>query len=67
MLDELIAVLRAGGSAAAPLAVGSWGFYYLPIALAFPAPYGEIAPWLCLFAVGAGVLAASVKVVRAAL
>lgn len=66
MIEELINVLRYGGRAAAPLAVASWGFYFLPVTDGFRAPFGAISAWICIGAAAAGIFAASVQVIRAA-
>jgi hypothetical protein len=45
MLDELIALVRAGGPAASPLALSALGLYDLQLSASFPAPLTSTAPW----------------------
>jgi len=49
---------RKGGRTAAPLTVASWGGYYLPKFLAYPPPFGALAPWVAFLAIAVGGLAA---------
>jgi hypothetical protein len=61
-LDDITSFIKQGGSAAAPLAVASWGMAYLSSAAKFPPPFGSIAPWACLVAIYAGAGAAAFRV-----
>ena len=62
MGDELINLIKSGGRAAAPLAVGGWGAYLLPITAGYPTPFNLYGPWVCFGAMVSGAVAASVTV-----
>ena len=66
MPDQILDFIKAGGRAATPLALASWGAYYLPIAARFPNPFENLAPWVCFLAMSSGAAAACILVFRRA-
>jgi hypothetical protein len=67
MPDGILDLIKAGGRAAGPLAVASWGGYFLPLAANYPPPFNVLAPWLCFGTMTIGAVSASIIVFRAAL
>lgn len=65
-MQELVDLIKAGGTTAGPLATASWGAYYLPDAVKYPPPFDAYVPWLCFAVMAAGAFSASVIIVRRA-
>jgi hypothetical protein len=66
MPDGVLDLIKAGGDAALPLAVASWGGYYLPKGATYPQPFNVLVPWTCFMAMFSGALAASIMAIRKA-
>jgi hypothetical protein len=67
MTDELLGIIKAGGRAAGPLALASWGAVFLPRSAGYPAPFGSMIPWICFAMLVVGALTACFVVARDAI
>lgn len=63
---DLLAIIRAGGKAAGPLAVGAWGAYLIFISPQMPAEYADRVAQVGFLALLGGAIAAVVMALKTA-